>query len=162
MPVKVRAVAVHFKNFNVNLISKFTNDDIERLMKNKSIIRNQLKVKSTISNANAFIEVQKEFHSFDNYIWSFTNNKTIINNFNKLNEVPAETVLSNKISKGKGVRIQKYKDTELLFLDTFKYNDGLKIQDSAGRIRTFDNIDDWIGKRAQAGRLVPKGFPKLN
>ncbi len=50
----------------------------------------------------------------------------------------------------------------MLFLDTFKYNDGLKIQDSAGRIRTFDNIDDWIGKRAQAGRLVPKGFPKLN
>ena len=67
-----------------------------------------------------------------------------------------------ELSKGKGVRIQKYKDTELLFLDTFKYNDGLKIQDSAGRIRTFDNIDDWIGKRAQAGRLVPKGFPKLN
>ena len=67
-----------------------------------------------------------------------------------------------ELSKGKGVRIQKYKDTELLFLDTFKYSDGLKIQDSAGRIRTFDNIDDWIGKRAQAGRLVPKGFPKLN
>ena len=67
-----------------------------------------------------------------------------------------------ELSKGKGVRIQKYKDTELLFLDTFKYSDGLKIQDSAGRIRTFDNINDWIGKRAQAGRLVPKGFPKLN
>ena len=57
-----------------------------------------MKIKSTISNANAFIEVQKEFH-FDNYIWSFTNNKTIINDFNKLNEVPAETILSNEISK---------------------------------------------------------------
>ena len=88
-----------FKDFNVNLISKFTNEDIERLINNKSIIRNQLKIKSTISNANAFIEVQKEFHSFDNYIWSFTNNKTITNNFNKLNEVPAETALSNRISK---------------------------------------------------------------
>ena len=88
-----------FKDFNVNLISKFTNEDIERLLNNKSIIRNQLKIKSTISNANAFIEVQKEFHSFDNYIWSFTNKKTIINNFNKLNEVPAETALSNRISK---------------------------------------------------------------
>jgi len=88
-----------FKDFNVNLISKFTNEDIERLINNKSIIRNQLKIKSTISNANAFIEVQKEFHSFDNYIWSFTNKKTIINNFNKLNEVPAETALSNRISK---------------------------------------------------------------
>ena len=88
-----------FKDFNVNLISKFTNEDFERLMKDKDIIRNQLKIKSTISNAIAFIEVQKEFNSFDNYIWSFTNNKTIINDFNKLNEVPAETILSNEISK---------------------------------------------------------------
>ena len=88
-----------FKDFNVNLISKFTNEDFERLMKNENIIRNQLKIKSTISNAIAFIEVQKEFNSFDNYIWSFTNNKTIFNDFNKLNEVPAETILSNEISK---------------------------------------------------------------
>lgn len=88
-----------FKDFNVNLISKFTNKDIDRLMNDKSIIRNHLKINSTISNANAFLKVQKEFHSFNNYIWSFTNERTITNNFNKLNEVPAETILSNKISK---------------------------------------------------------------
>ena len=88
-----------FKDFNVDLISKFNNEDIDQLMKDKGIIRNHLKIKSTISNAIAFIEVQKEFYSFDNYIWSFTNNKTIINDFNKLNEVPAETILSNEISK---------------------------------------------------------------
>tara|TARA_Y100001958_G_scaffold61613_1_gene41421 strand:- start:1284 stop:1850 length:567 start_codon:yes stop_codon:yes gene_type:complete len=87
-----------FKGFNVNLISKFTNEDIERLMKDKSIIRNHLKIKSTISNANAFIDIQKEFDSFDNYIWSFTNKKIIINNFNKSNEVPTETELSIQIS----------------------------------------------------------------
>ena len=68
-------------------------------MKNRNIIRNQLKIKSTISNAKAFIKVQSEFHSFDNYIWSFTNNKTIINNFNKFDYVPSETILSNEISK---------------------------------------------------------------
>ena len=67
-----------------------------------------------------------------------------------------------ELSRGKGVRIQKYKDSDLLFLDTFKLDEGLKIEDSAGRIRTFDNLNDWIGKRAQAGRLIPKGFPKLN
>ena len=67
-----------------------------------------------------------------------------------------------ELSRGKGVRIQKYKDSVLLFLDTFKLDEGLKIEDSAGRIRTFDNLNDWIGKRAQAGRLIPKGFPKLN
>ena len=88
-----------FKNFNVKLISKFTSEDIIRLMKNRNIIRNRLKIKSTITNAKAFINVQREFHSFDNYIWSFTNNKVIINNFNKLDHVPAETILSNEISK---------------------------------------------------------------
>ena len=69
-----------FKNFNVNLISKFKNEDIDQLMKDKGIIRNQLKIKSTISNSKAFIKVQREFHSFNNYIWSFTNKKTITNN----------------------------------------------------------------------------------
>ena len=88
-----------FKDFNVNLISNFNNEDFKRLMKNKSIVRNQLKIKSTISNAIAFIGVQKEFYSFDNYIWSFTNKNTIVNNYKKLNEVPAETTLSNQISK---------------------------------------------------------------
>ena len=88
-----------FKNFNVKLISKFTSEDIIRLMKNRNIIRNHLKIKSTITNAKAFIKVQSEFHSFDNYIWSFTNKKTIINNFNKLNQIPARTILSAEISK---------------------------------------------------------------
>ena len=88
-----------FKNFNVKLVSKFTSEEINRLMKNRNIIRNHLKIKSTISNAKAFIKVQNEFHSFDNYIWSFTNKKTIINNFNKLNQIPARTILSAEISK---------------------------------------------------------------
>ena len=84
-----------FKNFNVKLISKFTNEDIKRLMENRSIIRNHLKIKSTITNAKAFIKVQREFHSFDNYIWSFTNKKTIINDFNKLNEYRLITFLNS-------------------------------------------------------------------
>ena len=88
-----------FKNFNVSLISKFNDEDIESLMNNRNIIRNRLKIKSTITNAKAFIKVQREFHSFDNYIWSFSNKKTIINNFNKLVDVPAENILSNEISK---------------------------------------------------------------
>ena len=88
-----------FKNFDVDLISKFTNGDIESLIKDRSIIRNRLKIKSTISNAKVFIKVQKEYSSFNKYIWSFTNKKTIINNFNNLDQVPAETKLSNEISK---------------------------------------------------------------
>jgi topoisomerase-4 subunit A len=67
-----------------------------------------------------------------------------------------------EMSRGKGVRLQKYKDTGILFLQTFDLDEGLIIEDSGGRNRTYNNISDWIGKRAQAGRLIPKGFPKLN
>ena len=67
-----------------------------------------------------------------------------------------------EMSRGKGVRLQKYKDTGILFLQTFNLDEGLIIEDSGGRNRTYNNISDWIGKRAQAGRLIPKGFPKLD
>ena len=67
-----------------------------------------------------------------------------------------------KMSKGRGVRIQKYKDSEIMYLDTFNSNEGLIVEDKSGRKRTFENTSDWLGKRAQSGKLVPKGFPKLN
>ena len=67
-----------------------------------------------------------------------------------------------KMSKGRGVRIQKYKDSEIMYLDTFNPNEGLIVEDKSGRKRTFENTSDWLGKRAQSGKLVPKGFPKLN
>ena len=67
-----------------------------------------------------------------------------------------------KMSKGRGVRIQKYKASEIMYLDTFNPNEGLIVEDKSGRKRTFENTSDWLGKRAQSGKLVPKGFPKLN
>jgi DNA-3-methyladenine glycosylase I len=68
------------------------------LMEDKGIIRNKLKIRSTVSNAKAFMEIQKEFESFNKYIWSFTNNKTIKNTANKMSDLPAKTNLSDKIS----------------------------------------------------------------
>ena len=65
------------------------------------------------------------------------------------------------MTRGKGVRLQKYKEVDVLFLQTFNPEEGLIIQDSSGRNRVFNDIDDWFGKRAQAGRLVPKGFPRI-
>jgi topoisomerase-4 subunit A len=67
-----------------------------------------------------------------------------------------------EMSKGKGVRLQKYKDSGVLFIQTFNPEEGLIIEDSGGRNRVYSDISDWLGKRAQAGRLVPKGFPKLD
>jgi len=68
-----------FENFEAKKVAKFTSADVARLMKDAGIIRNRLKIESTISNAKAFLVVQKEFGSFDKYIWQFTNGKTIKN-----------------------------------------------------------------------------------
>ena len=66
------------------------------------------------------------------------------------------------MSRGKGVRLQKYKESGVLFVETFDLENGLIIEDSGGRKRVFSDVTEWIGKRAQSGRLVPKGFPKLD
>jgi DNA-3-methyladenine glycosylase I len=65
---------------------------------NSSIIRNKAKINATVSNAKAFISIQKEFGSFSKYIWGFVNGRPIINEFKELKEVPAKTALSDKIS----------------------------------------------------------------
>ena len=68
-----------FDNFDPNKVAKYTEKDVERLLENSGIVRNRLKIKSVISNAKLLLEVQKEFGSFDKYIWKFTNYKTIKN-----------------------------------------------------------------------------------
>ncbi len=87
-----------FEGFNPKIVAKFDNK-IKKLLENKGIIRNKLKIESAITNARAFLEVQKEFGSFNNYIWSFVNNKPVQNSFRTINDIPAKTELSDKISK---------------------------------------------------------------
>lgn len=88
-----------FCDFDPIKVSKFTQKDINRLLKDEGIIRNKLKINSTINNAKQFLKIQKEFSSFDKYIWSFVNYKPIINKYKKLSDLPATTSLSDKISK---------------------------------------------------------------
>ena len=76
-----------------------TDEDMARLREDSSIIRNRLKIKATVNNAQAFIRVQEEYASFNTYIWSFTNGKTIHNQYTDLSEIPASTPLSDKMSK---------------------------------------------------------------
>jgi len=80
-------------------VSKYDDSKLEELLKNEGIIRNRLKLKATINNAQRFLKVAGEFGSFDNYIWSFTSNKTIYNGFSALPELPSKTELSDRISK---------------------------------------------------------------
>ena len=87
-----------FDNFIPEIVAKYDNLKVEELLKNAGIIRNRAKILACINNANRFIEIQKEFGSFSNYIWQFVDNKPIINKCTSLKELPATTPLSDKIS----------------------------------------------------------------
>ena len=88
-----------FDNFDVNKIARYNQRKVASLLKNPGIIRNRLKIEATISNARAFLEIQDEFGSFDNYIWRFTNGKPVVNHWKKPQDVPASTDLSDTLSK---------------------------------------------------------------
>lgn len=88
-----------FDNFDFNKIAKYDKRKINSLMKDEGIIRNKLKIEAAVTNAKAFIQIRKEFGTFDKYIWSFINYKPINNKFNSIKELPARTELSDKISE---------------------------------------------------------------
>lgn len=88
-----------FNNFEPENIVRYNSSKVEKLLLNEGIIRNRLKIESAITNAKAFLQVQKEFGSFDKYIWQFVNYKPIINSWNSLKEIPAKTKESDLMSK---------------------------------------------------------------
>ncbi|MBV7531247.1 DNA-3-methyladenine glycosylase I [Chitinophaga sp. sic0106] len=88
-----------FDNWNAKKIAKYDEKKVEELMQNAGIIRNRLKINATIGNAKAFLAVQKEFVSFDQYIWSFVDHKPVNNKFKSMREVPAKTAVSDAMSK---------------------------------------------------------------
>lgn len=90
---------IAFDNFEAEKIAKYTQTKIDELITNKGIVRNKLKINATIVNAKIFLKVQEEHGSFSNYIWSFVDGKTIQNNWNSINDVPAKTDISDKMSK---------------------------------------------------------------
>ncbi|PJZ80005.1 DNA-3-methyladenine glycosylase I [Leptospira meyeri] len=88
-----------FANFDPVKVAKFSEKKIEAILLNPAIIRNRLKVFAAVNNAKRFLEIQKEFGSFDQYIWSFVGHKTINKKRKNLSEVPATTVESDNLSK---------------------------------------------------------------
>lgn len=88
-----------FSGFDPALVANYDEKDIERLLADPGIIRNRLKVLSAIRNAKAFLRVQEEFGSFDEYIWRFVDGKPIVNRFSSMNQLPSRTDLSDAISK---------------------------------------------------------------
>ena len=88
-----------FDNFDYHRIAAYTDKKREALLQNPGIIRNKLKVKSAVTNAQNFIKIQEEFGSFDSYIWSFVNYTPIQNQWKHYKDCPATTPISDKISK---------------------------------------------------------------
>ena len=87
-----------FSNFDVISVSNYNSTDVQKLLNDESIIRNKLKIKSAINNAKQFLKIQKEFGTFDRYIWAFVDFKQVKNHFKSHSNLPAYTILSQKIS----------------------------------------------------------------
>ena len=87
-----------FANFDPRRVARFDARRVKTLMLNAGIIRNRLKIESTISNARAFLEIQKEFGSFDRYVWRFVGGRPIVNRWKTLRELPASTPESDVLS----------------------------------------------------------------
>lgn len=87
-----------FDKFNAKKIIKYDQKKIDELLQNEGIVRNKLKINAVITNAKSFLEIQKEFGSFDEYIWQFVGGKPIINKFQTLKNVPAKTKESDAMS----------------------------------------------------------------
>lgn len=88
-----------FDNFDPQRVARYTTKKTNALLKNPGIVRNRLKVLGAVKNAHAFLEVQREFGSFDTYIWSFVDHNPIVNHWRTLNDVPATTQESDAMSK---------------------------------------------------------------
>jgi DNA-3-methyladenine glycosylase I len=88
-----------YDNFDPAKVAKYDDAKVAELLANAGIIRNRKKIESSIKNAKCFLEIQKEFGSFDDYIWAFVDFKPVINSWKTLSELPATTELSDRISK---------------------------------------------------------------
>ncbi|BDA77695.1 DNA-3-methyladenine glycosylase I [Leptospira kobayashii] len=88
-----------FADFDPEKVAKFTEKKLEKILLDPSIVRNRLKVYAAVNNAKRFLEIQKEFGSFDKYVWSFVNGKPIVNRRKTLRDVPATTKESDALSK---------------------------------------------------------------
>jgi DNA-3-methyladenine glycosylase I len=124
-----------FDNFDVRKVAKYDSKKIQQLLQNKGIVRNKLKIASAIRNAKVFMNIQKEFGTFDAYIWKFVNGKSIKNKYKNMSEVPASTELSETISKDLKNRGMNFVGSTIIYaimqtigmvndheIDCFRYN----------------------------------------
>ncbi len=124
-----------FDNFDVKKVAKYNETKMQELLENEGIVRNRLKIASAVRNAKVFLEIQKEFGSFDTYIWGFVDGKPIQNKRKKVSDIPATTELSDIISKDLKKRGMNFVGSTIIYavmqtiglvndhqVDCFRYN----------------------------------------
>ncbi|MFZ7104170.1 MAG: DNA-3-methyladenine glycosylase I [Peptococcaceae bacterium] len=104
-----------YDNFEPAKVAAYDESKINELLSNPGIIRNRRKIEASVNNAGRFLEVQKEFGSFDQYLWSFVDNKPLKNAWTDLGQVPASTQLSDKISRDLKKRGFKFIGTTIIY-----------------------------------------------
>ncbi len=104
-----------FANFDVRKVATYSEEKIQELILNPDIIRNKLKIRGSVINAQRFLEVQKEFGTFDEYIWEFVNGKPIVNHWKKMEDCPATSKESDALSKDLKKRGFKFVGSTIIY-----------------------------------------------
>ena len=125
-----------FHDYQVQRVAEMTDSELDALMDNAAIIRNRAKIFATRANAQAFLQVQAEFGTFDAYLWSFVGGKTIVNDVPDYRESPAKTALSEKLSKNLKKRGFKFTGPVAV----------LSFLQAAGLVDDHENDCEWKGK----------------
>ena len=125
-----------FDNFEIDIVSKYTEEKIQELILNPAIIRNKLKIRSTVTNAKAVLKVIDEFGSLDKYLWNFVDQKPIKNSWKSMGQVPSTSPLSDAMSKDLKKRGFKFIGSTICYafmqatgmvndhtVDCFRYNE---------------------------------------
>ena len=131
-----------FDQFDYRKIASYKEEKIAELLDNPGIIRNKLKVRAAVTNARAFIQIQEEFGSFSQYIWEFVDHQPLQNAFGSSKEIPANTPLSDKISKDLKKRGFKFVGTTVVYAhmqatgmvndhvkECFRYEEVMRLED---------------------------------
>ncbi len=104
-----------YDNFDPKKVAAYNDKKIKKLVNNVGIIRNIRKIEASVNNASLFLDIQKEYGSFSDYLWGFVNNRQVLNSWKDLSEVPANTDLSDKITKDLKSRGFKFLGSTILY-----------------------------------------------
>ena len=104
-----------YRGFDPAAVARFTSRSVARLLADPRIVRNRLKILSSISNARCFLAVQKEFGSFDRYLWGFVDGRPVLNRWTELKQIPASTPLSDRVSRDLKQRGFRFVGTTIVY-----------------------------------------------